>query len=510
MSDSTVETTNDIAGTRPAAIGGASASDSRAAGAEVPQDQVARHAIVYLPSIGGETGPDPTLDSVAARLARAYDDLGSATDDYRVIAGATYQDYGSDPVKYKTRVCTIARTGPDGKPLPVADLFWLDYAPAMTSKFEAKNDAMKVGYVAWALVSNAFAVVGAYPRLGGSNGTNLFVATAILMLVAAYFLILVVALAQTAPELTKVVEAAGRDAGRALAWTGIRPPQSASPEPSPGPVTASSPGSAQPSTPPSDSTTGGEPAAPLSFFQAIALLITSIGVIAPAKLKIRISRAGGFTACLLNYLSSSDQKAAVIGQFTALLDFVASRPLAADAPFGTAKYEHVTVVAYSFGSVIALDSLYPRSNPPSARYDAVTMLVTIGCPLNLITSIYPKYFTQRYAPGTTRDWVNVYSPDDLLGTNLSESAFPSPIQLRDGRRPIRPRSDAFNLEWSSRFSEHLSAIAPFLLIGFQRHSQYWERSHEDDAGCLRLVAEHLKRDVAASTLSEAPSVKVDV
>ena len=82
------------------------------------------------------------------------------------------------------------------------------------------------------------------------------------------------------------------------------------------------------------------------------------------------------------------------------------------------RYERIHIVAYSMGSIIVLDALFPRTKPLGA-FRTVDGLVTIGCPADIIQMYWPDYFRGRHRPiKKPAPWINIFIPSDLLASNF--------------------------------------------------------------------------------------------
>ena len=94
-----------------------------------------------------------------------------------------------------------------------------------------------------------------------------------------------------------------------------------------------------------------------------------------------------------------------------LLDYIA----------GKREYRYVNVIAFSFGSVVAIDNIFPAGWKPVPRTQIINNLVTIGCPFDLFRMMWKHYFDDRMLlPGVPSCRINVYSPLDILGSNFRD------------------------------------------------------------------------------------------
>jgi hypothetical protein len=107
--------------------------------------------------------------------------------------------------------------------------------------------------------------------------------------------------------------------------------------------------------------------------------------------------------------------------------------------------KHLTIVAHSQGTMIAIDVLWLEWAANRLRGIDVD-LVTMGSPL---THLYQHYFPDRYPPlfeasnlnpdwgthltGTVKRWVNIYRVDDFVGTHVDgHGTFPINVCIQAG------------------------------------------------------------------------------
>ena len=61
------------------------------------------------------------------------------------------------------------------------------------------------------------------------------------------------------------------------------------------------------------------------------------------------------------------------------------------------RYRRLDVVAYSFGTIVAIDAFFPLQGRPSRVFQDVETLGTIRCPFDLVRTFWPGYLDNRYA-----------------------------------------------------------------------------------------------------------------
>ncbi|KQT18601.1 hypothetical protein ASG31_07760 [Chryseobacterium sp. Leaf404] len=75
---------------------------------------------------------------------------------------------------------------------------------------------------------------------------------------------------------------------------------------------------------------------------------------------------------------------------------------------------------YSFGSILAIDYLYPyRTKPSDNAMMHCKALITIGSPYEFINSYFKNFYSNRITHlGDNIQWTNIYSVSDALSTNF--------------------------------------------------------------------------------------------
>ncbi|MEI8167547.1 MAG: hypothetical protein WCG26_14290, partial [Chloroflexales bacterium] len=125
---------------------------------------------------------------------------------------------------------------------------------------------------------------------------------------------------------------------------------------------------------------------------------------------------------LILYLSYGDRHNVLVGQLRDLLDYVVRKSEKSE------KYDQIHIVAYSFGTIIALDALMPpqmgvyqtQGDGTRARFHKVDSITTIGSPFDFIRNFWPDYFLSRTKKPIQTRWINIYAPDDIFGSNFRD------------------------------------------------------------------------------------------
>lgn len=201
---------------------------------------------------------------------------------------------------------------------------------------------------------------------------------------------------------------------------------------------------------------------------------------------------GGFATefcCVDNYLELGKRRQALIGDLNALVEFIAEKETA-ELPNNEAEFK-LHFHAYSFGSILALDLLYPFGSPPVSRIAQLTeCLITVGCPYEYIQSYYPVYFKNRDTKTVSlKKWYNVLSVADALSSNFRNDAQPSPAQYSFSE--VGPIAENIQYEVSPADP---SGIWNFLsLYSLKAHQFYWDESAGGQS-CLKDIYTRLAQD----------------
>ena len=227
----------------------------------------------------------------------------------------------------------------------------------------------------------------------------------------------------------------------------------------------------------------------------------------------RLRAAGLVLYAVYRYIERADNSGASLrGQLAKALDVVQTH--AGDTP-----YDRVVVMAYSFGSMAAMDACFSPTAKPSRRIADIDRLVTIGCPFDLIRAFRPEYAGARFGtPPADGWWTNVYAPSDVLSSNFRHHDEPGqPLVGLPLLEPAVGRAlPAENLVYRIDGRDRSVGLRDGLLLrGLQFHGQYWSESDEDAESVFgslvpllfwgRPSLAQLPRADATAALDTAPS-----
>jgi hypothetical protein len=223
----------------------------------------------------------------------------------------------------------------------------------------------------------------------------------------------------------------------------------------------------------------------LKFLQGGIMFVGGLSIWKSAFAK-RIGSAALTGYSVVDYLDRGDDIGSQLrGQMAALLEHLGElKP----------PYESIDVVAYSFGSIVAIDTLFPHAQDPPPRLATIDTLITIACPFDFVRSYWNDYFTRRFSrAGAPDEWINVYAPSDVLASNfrndpeLNDSI--AGIGVREGQAPARePTNVAYLIDGQEK---PVSGKDFFLLKGLRFHAQYWSSRVASEEGVFDEVIAHI-------------------
>ncbi len=431
-----------------------------------------RDAIVFLAGLGTVEVGD-SVDETARRLANAFDDEADAADQF-VLEEGQDEDYGSahGGRKCSTRKITILRkAGKKGAETALVDLYSLDYRKTLIGDLPERSPfrtLLQIGLTVVTLVPRLLRAV----RSRGKSATEKwqsFYAWFVFLLLGLYAAVVVVAFVGTLPTVlgelgvevgleNGAVEAQGVEAqaqalvAKASAWlAGKIEPWSA-------------------------------------WLQIFIVWLTAIGLFFKRDIKALIEKSGVETVSATDYLSADRRKDSIAQQLSALLNHLGEK--------SDVSYGNIYVLTYSFGGVVAIDTLFPRGEPRRSL-GLVNRLVTIACPFDFVRTYWPDYFDKRQAGYGSRSWINVYTPADVLSSdfqNVAESgeAEEAGVCLRGEADPVRPTTNI--CYGNDKSLDEYGRFERIRLVGFKNHTGYWE---EETAGCFGSIVKQLFPEAVA-------------
>jgi hypothetical protein len=230
----------------------------------------------------------------------------------------------------------------------------------------------------------------------------------------------------------------------------------------------------------------GTGAADITAPQGLVVVGGVLAAIFP-KAREQLSQSAEHYLSMMRYLWVAGSRNALRGEMQSFLERVSER----------GDVDRLHVVGFSFGSLVALDMVFPSSGPPPPRVSTINSLVTIGCPFDLVRMLHPAYAENRFAPQRTPYWFNIYEPTDVLGSDFSDEdeakkskekghlKSPRGVGIADSKEEKGP---ATNLAWNPH--ERLTWVSVLMLTSLRVHWHYWEANPQAESA-LRPMVEKL-------------------
>ncbi len=319
----------------------------------------------------------------------------------------------------KASACTISRDDGEGN-VPSIDLYKVDAVRTLRGRYESWSLLRRMVVPVLFLILYFRGVVSAYARRAGKTRREryqVFFAISIMLLLTGYVIVLAIAAVKTVSP-------------GALAWF------------------------------------------PARLFQGLVVALTALGLWRSGLVSGLGRAAVGYT-CVMGYLGFGDRRDQLVGQLIEVLDRIQEQE--------DVRYQRIDVLAYSFGTIVALDAFFPRGGTPNIRLRDVDTLVLVRCPFDFIRTYWPDYFNTRSVDTNVPcTWLNFYSPTDILASNFRadgeigepEQGIPTDGAPEKRRKPV-------NVPYGgSRSASDVGPLEFVTFMGLRSHSLYWARADE--------------------------------
>lgn len=412
-----------------------------------------RDAIIYVPGLFSQNG-DQTADRMAQRFASALNEETRPGERIFGVSPGVDEPVGDGSAGARARVVSVwsreSEIKDDARTL--FDVYQLDYAQAFRREAAKWPPFVHAVIVTMLIVFNIVPIVRSLFAKSQTLGHRMQAlwGIAFMLIMVAY----VGALAYTSYDAVKTAAGVAKSA--------------------PANVTTAAPALQKSKT--------------VAYGEAIVLLLTALGFMTKTSLKQMIVSLGIESSGALGYIAYGWRDGSMAGAVAALIDHVIQK-----APSKNIRYRRVHLIAYSFGSIISLDALFPLiSDEPVERVRDIHTLVTIGCPFDFIRSYWPKYFTQRGGfDGIPQRWLNIYRPDDVLASDFTDNRFgrteEQGILLEKHGEPRKP----VNQRYGRTMTGGLGGV---ILSGFRAHGTYWNHDETTDVNAFHDAMKYIFKD----------------
>lgn len=424
-------------------------------------------AIIYVPSVGQTVDAD-AVDGLARRVARALDYRDDEVDATYSVRAAAPETYGVADSTAEVR--EIVLTKPGQEPVVTHRVYHLGYHSLLEAKKRSNVFLQAFDILSLCLVLGLrYAIAWRRKSLGFSHKLTLLVAGVCLAVMCLY--------AATTLGFLASAAVPGADTAVAQATGQIK---SLVRERLPVPYAWVA-----------DTT---RPLRQIleNYVTHFIVILGSLGLTMTAA-REALDRAGRSFMRFGRYVTFGEGRACCTGQFNALLEHVVSQ-----------KPSRIDVIGYSMGSLVVLDSLFPGKGVAPSRAHYITTISTIGCPFDLVRTLWPAYFSNRTDQAPSLPWINVYSPVDLLGSNFTNATGvqAAPTHGINGPDPSAQPADSSaslfrpvaNVFYDQANRTDIDVVDAALLRGFSAHGQYWVPGSYEAESCFTTLVPLIYRE----------------
>ena len=209
------------------------------------------------------------------------------------------------------------------------------------------------------------------------------------------------------------------------------------------------------------------------------LPITSLLIIFIPESSTLLTKVAAEFCTIDNYIQYGEQSQIIQGNLDALIEYIVENE----------ENPTIHLHTYSFGSVIALDALFPIGNEPSTNIqNNINLLITVGAPYEFINNYYPKFYKKRINKMSEKiEWINVYSTMDAFASN-----FRNDNKVGEAKYGIMGRKEVpINLNYEIARREKYNLFSFLTLKHITMHQSYWDDSKSGQS-CTRLIFKKMK------------------
>jgi hypothetical protein len=411
----------------------------------------ARDAVIFIHGLGDKF-LEQSGENIARRIGKALNvNAKTAEAQFSVEPGRPEQLEVGDE-RFNLECYTITRTDPAGKAAPVLDLYDFDHKSILTRNHKDANTIVRFFRLLRTIIpygARVFRAIFFERGVKRSRREKLQLAVVILLFLlgSTYFLILLAGISETV--LQQIPDEAS---------TGIRGAM---------PVLAYI----------------------LKVSQIVVVGLAAIDLLS-AKLARRVKE--DVPEAAIEYLGAADYisfdedcKRNILGLLGQALDRIAEQE--------AVNHRHIHILAYSFGSIMALDGMFQTQEPPRS-FELVHTLITVGCPYDFVRFLWPKYFANRKSrPGKPERWINVYTPIDFLGSRFRNDQEGTEPQLEAVKELGIFEQERLpeNISFGEPEKQRLGIIATLFLASFQAHATYWSPHSIAAQSCFDPIVRHM-------------------
>jgi hypothetical protein len=200
------------------------------------------------------------------------------------------------------------------------------------------------------------------------------------------------------------------------------------------------------------------------------IILTVTFILFMPESNIILTKIAAECITLEDYIQNKEQKQKIRMNLDNLVDYIVQHESNKKIHFHT----------YSFGSIIALDTLFPIDSEPNKNIkNRVNLLVTIGAPYEFINNYYPNFYKNRKDIMTKKiQWINVYSLLDAFASNFRYDNKAGEANFGI----LNKQESPININYENNHN-----VFDFLALKqIYMHESYWDDSKSGQS-CTRLI-----------------------
>jgi hypothetical protein len=210
-----------------------------------------------------------------------------------------------------------------------------------------------------------------------------------------------------------------------------------------------------------------------------SISITTILILFIPESSTLVTKVAAEFTTIDNYIQYGEQAQIIQGNLDALIEYIVEKE---ENPI-------IHLHTYSFGSIIALDALFPIGTEPCANIlNNIKLLITVGAPYEFIDNYYPNFYTDRTDKMSQKiEWINVYSTMDAFASNFRKDNKAKEPQYGIMGKIEKP----INLNYEIARREKYNLFSFLTLKHITMHQSYWDDSKSGQS-CTRLIFNKMK------------------
>lgn len=217
----------------------------------------------------------------------------------------------------------------------------------------------------------------------------------------------------------------------------------------------------------------------LATISKITIPLTAILILFTPESSTIITKLASEFSAIDNYIQYGEQSQTIQGNLDALIEFISENEPNPKIQFHT----------YSFGSIVAMDALFPIANEVGHNTkERVNLLITVGAPFEFVKGFYPNFYEDRNEFMTEKiQWINVYSLMDAFASNFRKDNKAGNAQfgiIKNKEKPI-------NLNYEVARKDTYNPFNFLTLKHIKMHRSYWDET-KNGQSCTRLIFNKMK------------------